>query len=261
MTINNDVRLRAFLADEAGRAVASAPSFDEAVGRLADRIGPSHSGSSHRLIVLLAATLLLVAALGTAIAVGSGILRLPVVVDDPQTEPYEVLDGEVTYAAARPWAVTFTNFEGLLLNGNFEERIELVADPIPVATGCRQGPAPADAEALALNIRSDPDLEATAPVAIRVGGMPAVRMDVIPAPGASVCNWRGSQVLNPNAADFAGPEEALEQGSRMRLYLLDLPEGLSARILAIAIIAPEARFEGVVEAAAPIVDSFEFHVP
>ena len=44
----------------------------------------------------------------------------------------------------------------------------------------------------------------------------------------------------------------------MRLYLLDLPGG-SARILAIAIAAPEPDFEHVVEAAAPIVDSFEFH--
>jgi hypothetical protein len=44
---------------------------------------------------------------------------------------------------------------------------------------------------------------------------------------------------------------------RMRLYLLDLPGG-SARILAIAIVAPEPSFERVVEAAAPIVDSFEF---
>jgi hypothetical protein len=44
----------------------------------------------------------------------------------------------------------------------------------------------------------------------------------------------------------------------MRLYLVDLPGG-SARILAIAIIASEADFERVLEAATPIVDSFEFH--
>ena len=47
----------------------------------------------------------------------------------------------------------------------------------------------------------------------------------------------------------------------MRLYLLDLPEGMSARILAIAISAPESEFERVVEAATPILDSFEFHAP
>jgi hypothetical protein len=44
----------------------------------------------------------------------------------------------------------------------------------------------------------------------------------------------------------------------MRLYLLDLPEGSSARILALAISAPETRFESVLEAAAPILVSFEF---
>jgi Tol biopolymer transport system component len=82
MTIGNDV-IRAFLDDEARRAVAAAPSLDQAVGRLAPRIGGQPSGASQRPIVLLAATLLLVAALATAVAVGSGILRLPFVIDDP----------------------------------------------------------------------------------------------------------------------------------------------------------------------------------
>jgi hypothetical protein len=36
------------------------------------------------------------------------------------------------------------------------------------------------------------------------------------------------------------------------------PTGSSIRILAIATVAPEARFELVVGNAAPIVDSFEF---
>jgi hypothetical protein len=44
----------------------------------------------------------------------------------------------------------------------------------------------------------------------------------------------------------------------MRLYLLDLPEGMSARILAIAISAFDSEFERVVKAAAPVLDSFEF---
>jgi hypothetical protein len=44
----------------------------------------------------------------------------------------------------------------------------------------------------------------------------------------------------------------------MRLYLVDLPGG-SARILAIAIIADESDFDSVVELAAPVVDSFNFH--
>ena len=45
----------------------------------------------------------------------------------------------------------------------------------------------------------------------------------------------------------------------MRLYLIDLPEGSATRILAIAVVAPEARFEAVLEAAAPIIESIEFH--
>jgi hypothetical protein len=83
MTTVNDDLIRAFLADEARRTLAAAPSLDQAVGRLAPRIEGRPSGASQRLIILLAATLLLVAVLGTAIAVGSGILRMPVVIDDP----------------------------------------------------------------------------------------------------------------------------------------------------------------------------------
>ena len=45
----------------------------------------------------------------------------------------------------------------------------------------------------------------------------------------------------------------------MRVYVLDLPEGMSARNLAIAISALDSESEHVVEAATPIVDSFEFH--
>ena len=50
-------------------------------------------------------------------------------------------------------------------------------------------------------------------------------------------------------------------GGRMRVYLLDLPEGMSARILAISISALDSVFEHVVEAATPVLDSFEFHAP
>lgn len=88
MTTVSDDLIRAFLADEARRAVAAAPSLDEAVGRLAPRVEGRPSGASQRLIVLLAATLLLVAAIG-AIAVGSGLLRLPLVVDIPTASPFE----------------------------------------------------------------------------------------------------------------------------------------------------------------------------
>jgi hypothetical protein len=83
-------------------------------------------------------------------------------------------------------------------------------------------------------------------------------MDVRAAPGASVCEaYPGTQVLTPDD-DGSWPGLTLGQGSRMRLYLL--AEGSSSRVLAIAIIAPEARFERVVEAATPVVDSIEFRM-
>jgi hypothetical protein len=185
-------------------------------------------------------------------------------------EPYEFLDGQLTFSVARPWDNSVAGWEWgpnlvtLDLHRVYEERFMLVADPLPVEKGCKDGPAPADAEALALSIRSDPDLEATEPVVVSVGGIDALRLDVVAATGASLClAVPAPQVVAP--APTAGPNgdlgssgTPLAHGDRMRLYLIDLPGG-SARILAIAIIAPDARFEHVVEAAAPILDSFEFH--
>ena len=181
--------------------------------------------------------------------------------------PYSLLDGEVTFAAASPWGVergedpTFTTLTGGTCKGTgwCSDNFVVVADPLMVKTGCEAGPArpDADAEALARSIRSNPDLEATAPVTVSVGGVDALRMDVIAAPGASVCEEPLMM------AEHVG----LLRTDRMRLYLLDLPGG-SARILAIAMIArdpygevevPQQDFEHVVEAATPIMDSFEFH--
>ena len=53
----------------------------------------------------------------------------------------------------------------------------------------------------------------------------------------------------------------LASGDLMRLYLMAAPEGSARRILAIAIVARESRFERVVEAATPVVYSIEFHAP
>jgi hypothetical protein len=176
--------------------------------------------------------------------------------------PWELLDGEVTFFAARPWYEFFDYGPETiaLVNGGGPGDFAVLADPLPLETGCRQGPAPADAEALARTILSDPDLEATEPVAVGVGGIEALRMDVVAAPGATVCeNWGTPLVVSgPRSRDPRGP--GLEQGDRMRLYLLDLPEGSSARILAIAFVAPEASFETTLEEEeARIMGSFEFH--
>lgn len=177
---------------------------------------------------------------------------------------YSLLDGEVTFIAASPWRARLAGPTSMHLElgckgtGLCSNNIVVVADP-GVETGCEAGPAPADADALAGSIRANPDLESTAPVAVSVGGIDALRMDLVAAPGASACDTRQG---------FAGPV-GLGTTDRMRLYLVDLPGG-SARVLAIAIIArdpggdgdvSQQDFEQVVEAATPIVESIQFHTP
>jgi hypothetical protein len=46
---------------------------------------------------------------------------------------------------------------------------------------------------------------------------------------------------------------------RLRLYLVDLPEGMSVETLAITVVAPEERFDDVIAETAPIIESIEFH--
>jgi hypothetical protein len=166
--------------------------------------------------------------------------------------PYSFLDGEVTFAAAPPWDGDEGGTDGFLTLARSWLTIE--ADPLPVAPGCGPGSAPADARALARSLRSDPELEATAPVAVDVGGVDALRIDVQLSPGLAPGAGCGYYDGPPMVAQEAG----FSDGTRMRLYLLDLPGG-SARTLAIAIVASAPDFEQVVESAAPIVDSFEFH--
>jgi hypothetical protein len=167
--------------------------------------------------------------------------------------PYSMLDGEVTFAAAPPWGATILDRTFTVLGGvgrgsaSQFTMFTIVPDPLTFEMGCEAGPVPADAGALAQSIRSNPDLEATAPVAVSVGGIDALQIDVVAAPGASAC---GPKVLIDGLS--AG------QDGPMRLYLLDLPEGMSARILAIAISAADSEFERVARAAVPVLDSFEF---
>jgi len=204
----------------------------------------------------------------------------------PVALPYNFFDGEVTLHAAHPWVfhgAGLNRFLDLIPEGpglrpttDGGERIGwdhlvLMADPAPVGTACLAGPVPADAAALAESIRSDPDLEATAPLAVSVGGAKALMMDGVIAAGGSVCDTLSPWNLGGDPGVVVVEDIGigtvdrmalgLSKGDRMRLYLFDLPEGSSMRVLAIAIAAPESRFERAVEAAAPVVDSVEFRAP
>ena len=184
---------------------------------------------------------------------------------------YSMLGGEVTFHADRPW---YDHIESYLDPRLFflrdrpprhrfaDAEIEILANPNPLPEACYLYPprVPASAEALVRAIRSNPDLEATEPVAERVGGIDALRLDVAAAPGASTCP-AGSGPRSVPVVSVSGRGDAwglIDRGELGRLYVLDLPGG-SARALVIMITAPEAAFEQAVQAAAPVVDSFEFH--
>ena len=186
----------------------------------------------------------------------------------PVPEGLVVFDGQVSVAAPSPWAVTGEQFRGgptdvshrlvLTRDEDRQERVEIMADPLPAGEPCAAAATAADAAALARAIRSDPDLVATAPVEVTVQGRAALRMDVTAAPGATMCEEDPAAYVLKDAARHGLP---IAEGSRIRLYLLDAPEGSSFRILAIAIGAPESSFESVADAAAPILETIELRVP
>lgn len=210
----------------------------------------------------------------------------------PVASTYDYFGGQVTLRAAHPWVMSSSGVIGggrLMPEGpgmppttDGGERTEwdqliLMADPehIPFDEGCLSGTTAVDATSLADSIRSDPGLETTAPAAVTVGGADGVTMDVRRFSGASLCasvNEDGSftdhwPVLYPIFADgwerneFNGHYSYQSSGEWMRLYLLDVPEGSSMRILAIAVAAPRSTFDRAVEAAAPVLNSVEFHTP
>ena len=164
---------------------------------------------------------------------------------------YRFLDGTVTYRATHPLKPHDMGdrlaIAGLLPDDDAPRQVlVLLADPRPIGPDCEAGPAPADAEALARSIASDPYFDATAPVAVTIGGISALQIDVVRASGPNGC---ASLLLQH--VPWVGH-------TRARLYLLDLPGG-SARVLAIATITDDDSFETVLEFAAPVVDSIEFH--
>lgn len=208
----------------------------------------------------------------------------------PVARPYEYLDRVVTFAADWRWSPSWWGADAgrtlvtLILDHEVEERLVLMAAPAtPIVPDCSTslsdpefnvGPAPEDAAALAESLRtlgslgSHWGLEVSAPVAVRIGGVDALQMDVVLSDEPGICNDGGSpasegQVLWGRAGDefeegAANPDHLrLPAGHRMRLYLLDL-QFVPGGILTIAVVAEEDRFDVVVEAAASVIESIQF---
>ena len=173
----------------------------------------------------------------------------------PGTFGVPVAEGEVVHEDALDvWSGSLWLTENGLGSG---ERIELV-DPVAYDAWCAANggspllSAPADAASIAQQLVADPNFETTAPVAARIGGVEALSIDVALAPGGETC---GIGII-----DISRWIHALwEPGWRLRLYLVDLPDGMSAETLAITVVAPEEYFEDVIAETAPIIDSIEFH--
>ncbi|MEP7159155.1 MAG: hypothetical protein ABI797_06985 [Chloroflexota bacterium] len=181
-------------------------------------------------------------------------------------------DGEVTVSAPSTWDVLWPAPDHALaqdvwfgmLWADVPDRdgdaytIGLV-DPVAYDAWCAANggtpllSVPAGAAAIAQELIADPDYETTAPVAARVGGVEAVSIDVSLAPGGPRCINGITPISRWVHALATGPE------LRLRLYLVDLPEGMSVQTLAITVVAPEARFEEFIEESAPIIDSIQFH--
>ena len=170
-------------------------------------------------------------------------------------------DGQVSMAAPYPWSYDgdFAHYYGLSRQDRSVELIEPMFNPLPVAEGCATGAEPANAQALAQAIGANRDLLTSTPVAVTLNGHAALTIDITLAPGASSCE-QGTYVLTRELC-CGQRGVTIAQGSRMRLYLVDAPAGSSLGVIAIAIVAPEWRFESVLEAAVPIVETLEFHAP
>jgi hypothetical protein len=195
----------------------------------------------------------------------------------PITLSYTSFDGEVTVSAPSTWDTYWPDPEtdprpetarpavwfGMLWPGSApgyfdgEEGVGFV-DPVAYDAWCAAKggspllTAPADAAGIAQQVAADPDLVTTVPVAAHIGGLEALSIDVTLAPGGRTCGVA--------ITDISRWIHVLrEPGPRLRLYLVDLPEGMSVQTLAITVVAPEERFDDVIAETAPIIESIEFH--
>jgi hypothetical protein len=188
----------------------------------------------------------------------------------PVALSYTSADGEVTVSAPGPWSMWWPGaahvadvgvWFGLMKPDSDESGIRIgFVDPVAYDAWCAANggspllSAPADAAAIAQQLMADPDFETTEPVTTTIGGLEAVSMDVALAPAGEACIV-GRIEISRWIHELVGEQSE----SRLRLYLVDLPEDMSVDTLAITVLAPEERFEEVIAETAPIVDSIEFH--
>ena len=165
----------------------------------------------------------------------------------PVPVPYYFFDDQVVAWVPGPWW-WINSFDENARFIDFSDPV--TGDPVD-RRQCVSGTGPIDAATLAQQVVGDPNFVTTAPVATTVGGLDAVMLDVSRAPGATFSCVR---ITDPYGVWIY----ALEPGLRQRLYLVDLPEGMTLQTLAVTVTAHESHFEEVIEGAQPIIDSIEF---
>jgi hypothetical protein len=187
----------------------------------------------------------------------------------PVALSYTSADGEVTVSAPGPWSMWWPGVShqvgvgvwfGLMERGPFESQTSIgFVDPVAYDAWCATHggspllTAPADAADIAQLLGADADFETTAPVTTTIGGLEAISMDVALAPGGEACRVGMIEIARWVHTI------AWDRGLRLRLYLVDLPDGMSVQTLAITVVAPEERFEEVIAETGPIIASIEFH--
>ena len=173
---------------------------------------------------------------------------------EPAAEPYDVADGRVTFAAARPWHHSPAGWEHsgsattLWRDDVGDERLLIGVDVAPIGPACEAGPVAVDAESLIDALRLDPALAVSETSAASLGNRPALVVDVTVAAGAGRCDPASSLVL------FHGEGSSpfmIQGGERVRLYVADG----DGEVIVAAVTAPDVRFADVVAAAAPVVAS------
>lgn len=183
---------------------------------------------------------------GRSVGIVGGLATEGATIENGQPVPmlHQQFDGDVTYLSpsTSSWSIGDRSFDDAFID---------FTDPAAFWSDCEQPPAPADARGFAEALLADPDFETGESSPARVGGAEALVMDVVLAPDGRVCG--------PFRTDVRQWINSLEPGKRMRLILVDVPDGLSMRVLAITVMAPEARFDEVIQDATPLIESIEFH--